>query len=35
MNKPPSLLQIDEIELKDGTFERLVKIRNPWAKEGI
>ena len=28
-----SLLLIDEVELKDGSFERLVKIRNPWGKK--
>ena len=26
-------MQIDEVELKDGKFERLVKIRNPWGKK--
>jgi len=28
-----SLLQIDKVQLKDGTFEHLVKIRNPWGKK--
>ena len=28
-----SLLLIDEVELNDGSFERLVKIRNPWGKK--
>ena len=27
-----SLLQIDEVELEDGSHQRLVKIRNPWAQ---
>ena len=30
-----SLLKIDEVHLKDGSFVRLVKIRNPWAQAGI
>ena len=30
-NQPKSLLQIDEVELLDGSYQRLVKIRNPWA----
>jgi len=27
-----SLLQLDEVELDDGSTERIVKIRNPWAQ---
>ena len=32
MNHNKSLLQIDEVELEDGSHQRLVKIRNPWAQ---
>ena len=27
-----SLLKIEEVELEDGNYQRLVKIRNPWAQ---